>query len=603
MADPIKQLLALGVLGAISEDELRAVSPPPEFLSVDVGDTITRQGEIGSAYFLLLRGRMRRFVTDRSGLERRVDELYPGEGVGASSILTGNAHDTSSRAMQACDLIRFPRASFLQLMVLSWEFSIGVTRTQIKRARAATKQGAHHLGHRSVALVPISSSVNCAAFANSLSDAMSGIASAMVCDAATMVPFELTSHDTPDSKKSKDRDSLISHLDYIERQNDVVLYVTSHEPDDWAQLTIARANTVFFLASIDDASDQSEIEAKLIAPIPHELLPRTHLALLHGRDWKRSPKTAKWLSKRKIDEWHHVRENAREDFEKLARILTGNAVSVVFGGGGARSFTQIGAVRAIREAGIPIDRIAGTSMGAIVGGYVALGMSNKDIAADFLKRWKDSRAGRDFTFPAMSLLHCKGLHDAAIEVFGALQIEDLTTSFFCISSDLSSNAMVLHDRGPMWKAVRASASLPGISPPLFDGGRVLVDGALLNNLPCDIMAERYSGRIVAIDVSEPGGMTVPMDFEEVPSGWKILWHKINPFLNPISVPSIFNILTRSTTLASTKTDENSRTIADLLLTPPVTNVGITEFHRLEELVETGYQYTAEELRKVDLGIL
>lgn len=593
MTDAITEIVGLGILGAISEDELRRIDPSPTMVTVDVGETIIRRGETGDAYYLLLRGRLRRFVEDASGRVRPISDIKPGDGVGASSILTGEVYDTTVRATHQSDLIRFSRASFLQLMVLSWEFSIGVTRAQVKRARASTSPVTRPARSRSIAVVSLSRSIDAENFVRTLGESLAHRMPTGIC----------TAREISDEGEEWDVDRIASRFDSLERQNGVALYPTAINEENWARLVLGRVDLILLLAAHDDAPEPRAFEVESAASVPTELRPRTHLALFHGTDWSMAPGCVAWLAGRSIDEWHHLRHDSKDDLDRLARTLSGEAVSLVLGGGGARSFAQIGVVKAIREAGIPIDRVAGTSMGAIIGGYIALGFDEKAIVDDISGRWSETRAGRDYTFPALSLLHCKGLHDAAIGVFGDRRIEDLPLPFLCISTDFTDNALIVHDQGVMWKAIRASASLPGISPPMFENGHILVDGGLLNNLPCDIVAERYIGKIMAVNVSHPGRMDVPTDFEEVPSGWEILLRKVNPFARSVPVPNIFTLLTRSATIASIKSDETSRQLANLLFVPPVENVGITQFDKLEEMVETGYRHAVEVLDAVDPAVI
>ena len=99
----------------------------------------------------------------------------------------------------------------------------------------------------------------------------------------------------------------------------------------------------------------------------------------------------------------------------------------------------------------------------------------------------EQKSARDFTFPFGSLLRGRRMHNAMIEQFGDRQIEDLPIRYFCVSSDLGKAKMVVHTHGPLWRAVRASASVPIIGPPLYHENSAYIDGGLFNNLPTDIM--------------------------------------------------------------------------------------------------------------------
>jgi predicted acylesterase/phospholipase RssA len=119
-------------------------------------------------------------------------------------------------------------------------------------------------------------------------------------------------------------------------------------------------------------------------------------------------------------------------------------------------------------------------------------------------------------------------------------IEDMPIRFFCVSSNLTSIELSVHERGLLWAAVRASGSMPGAAPPMFHDGQVLVDGAVLNNLPGDIMQERFGGRLVAVDVSALDGLQVPAGVPETPSGWMILLRRL--LGRPWPVPGVTELL-------------------------------------------------------------
>jgi HPt (histidine-containing phosphotransfer) domain-containing protein len=131
---------------------------------------------------------------------------------------------------------------------------------------------------------------------------------------------------------------------------------------------------------------------------------------------------------------------------------------------------------------------------------------------------------------------------------------------------------------------------------LFDGGRILVDGALVSNVPADVVARRHSGRIIAVDVSIPRKRSIPDEYDElVPSGWQILWRRLNPFLEPLRVPGIHEILVRSTLIGGSESHRRARELADLLIQPPVSGYGLLDFHAIDRLIEIGYEHTNKEL--------
>jgi predicted acylesterase/phospholipase RssA len=107
----------------------------------------------------------------------------------------------------------------------------------------------------------------------------------------------------------------------------------------------------------------------------------------------------------------------------------------------------------------------------------------------------------DYTLPLVSLLRGRRLSRVMRRHF-EVAIEDLPLPFFCVSSHLERGEAIVHERGPLWRAIRASVALPGVLPPAVIDGHLAVDGALLNNLPVDLMKERPVGRVIGVDLSQ-----------------------------------------------------------------------------------------------------
>ena len=262
------------------------------------------------------------------------------------------------------------------------------------------------------------------------------------------------------------------------------------------------------------------------------------LVLIHERSGHSFPGTAKWLAPRPVVRHHHVRSGVREDLGRLARILAGCAMGLTLGGGGARGFAHIGVIRALEEARIPIDMICGVSMGAIIAGQYAMGWdwptmirSNKRLLAD---KWLNT----DLALPLFSLSSGRRFRSALKTFFGEIEIEDLWLTYFCTSCNLSSSQLVVHRRGRLWWSVNASNAIPGLLPPVLHGGQLLIDGGVLNNHPGDLLKEVCGGPVIVSMVSPRKDLAMDESFTEMPSAWRVLRSRLNPFENTIRVPGI-----------------------------------------------------------------
>ena len=279
----------------------------------------------------------------------------------------------------------------------------------------------------------------------------------------------------------------------------------------------------------------------------------------------------------------------------MARCLGGVAIGVVFGGGGARGLAHIGVIRALREAGVPIDMIGGTSMGAVIAGGLGMGFDWKESLEISRTGWLRHKPHKEYTLPFISIVRSRVLDRWAKEIYGTTDIEDLWVNFFCVSCNLTKSEMTVFERGPLWKAVRASASLPGVFVPVLLDGNVFVDGAIVNNLPGDIMRKRSCGTVIVIDVGSVHAFA--FELTEFPSPWRLLWSHIIPFVKPMKCQHRRRVDVTTEVSSIQKTNEVKRD-ADLCLRPPIDGFGVLEFVKIDELVEVGYRYTKERLEQL-----
>ncbi len=168
-------------------------------------------------------------------------------------------------------------------------------------------------------------------------------------------------------------------------------------------------------------------------------------------------------------------------------------VGLVLGGGGAKGAATIGALKVIEDAGIKIDYIAGTSIGAIIGGLYASGYTVSELETLFLSQeWQDILEGHRVEAKLKTLLSNRNKR----------YFSDTNIPFRCVATELwSLNEIVLYS-GDLSKAIRASMSIPGLYEPITWDEMELVDGGLVNNLPVDVAKEMGANIVIAIDLKQ-----------------------------------------------------------------------------------------------------
>ena len=315
---------------------------------------------------------------------------------------------------------------------------------------------------------------------------------------------------------------------------------------------------------------------------------RAELVLLHDGDLMRGV-AARWLDQHPGMAHHHVAHAS--DIARVARLLTGRGVGIVLSGGGARGFAHIGIVKALRAAGIPIDLVGGTSMGAILGAGVAQRWSIEELTERFRRAFVEAKPLRDYTLPLVSLVSGRRVSKMLRHAFGDLTIEDLPLDFFCVSSNLTTGHSVVHRRGELWRWLRASVAIPGVLPPVLHRGEVLVDGGTMNNLPVDAMRELGRGPVIGCDVGADRAFTSEADEADVPLPWQLLsWLR-----EKRRRPNIFQILWRAGMVNSSAMTAAHGEKSDLLLQPPLAQIDMLNWRAFDRAIEAGYEYASRRI--------
>jgi NTE family protein len=193
----------------------------------------------------------------------------------------------------------------------------------------------------------------------------------------------------------------------------------------------------------------------------------------------------------------------------------------------------------------------------------------------------------------LAMTRAKKVDGLLKEAYGEVDLADLVKPFFAVSTNLTSGRIEVHRRGLMRRAMRASIAIPGLLPPVVMDGQVLVDGAVLKNLPTEVMRQMNSGPIIGVDMSETRGVD-PALIEHPPSIWRLIvtgaWRR---------GPPIVSILMRSATLTTDADIESSRAATDLLIQPTPDGLDIRDWKGFDAGVAAGYLAASASLAKLD----
>ena len=283
---------------------------------------------------------------------------------------------------------------------------------------------------------------------------------------------------------------------------------------------------------------------------------------------------------------------------RLGRLASGTATGVALSGGGGRSFAQIGALRALAEAGHNLDVVTGTSMGSVVASMFALVADPKNLTEHIEEGFRGTNV-IDYTLPLVSLTSGKGLTEAIIATVGPILIEELTLPFCCLSTNLTTAQLVEHRRGSVADALRASVSLPGVFPPVVVNGELLVDGGVMENLPVGpLVRDSGVGTVLAVDVAPPNGPGSSLAYGSGVSGGQALRHQVSR--NRASYPGIANTVMSSMLRSSARArnDALADDNVDMYLSVNLRGVKLLDFDAISEIAERGYRATVERLESM-----
>ena len=592
------QLGACGVLDNLDEGSREILAPATDWVKLQRGEILFRQGDPGDALYVVAHGRLQVVAEQPRSEPRPVAEIGRGQPVGEMALLVGGPRSATVRAMRDTDLVRLSGESFNSVLERQPTAALPLIRTLVSRLQAMTFGRAVSPNPGTIAVVSVGEPG--IALGSVLVEQLSHTHRVCCVDSERFDSL----HGVGASEQAGGGSQALylrEWMSRLEEDHDLVIYDAHASDDNWTARCLAQADRVILVAAADAEDVEVSVDHWLRAV---SVAPATELILFHPPATTVPQGTARWLERHPVQRHHHIRKDDVTGIRRLARSLTGRSIGLVLGSGGARGFAHLGALRALEEARLPMDYIGGSSMGALVGALIADQLEIEEIVSRIRRVFVDKPRGYRYTMPVVSLIDPRESERRLGELFSGRCIEDLWLDFFCVSSNISQARLQVHKRGSVSRSLRASMAIPGLLPPVFQGGDILVDGAMLNNIPCDIMQQFCPGPIVASDVSRASALRVSPDLEQCPGPGAQMWDRIKSLCGrPSSFPGIASILTRSVDCSAVTQKEETRALAWLYLTPPVESYGMLDNDRIEEIVEVGYRYTQEVLQQTDLSSL
>ncbi len=544
--------------------ESKRVQDEVSWFALPGGQALYSAGSPADHLYVLRTGRLGAFRREEGQEPQFLGVIRPGEPAGEMALIAGANHSAEVVALRDSEVFAVPADVFFDACEEDPSIMIELARLMILRTRQEARRGP--AGEPSVfGFVAVGQP-------GPLRPTVERIEREIADLGYTVTTIGVEGSSAP-----------LEWFSEVERTHDFVLYLAEAADLAWGQTISRQVDRLFRVGRGDKAPPREPLP-----PSPLQAQQLVDLILLQPPTGRPQGSDA-WSQATSAARLFHLRRAEPEDIRRLARVITGQSVGLVLSGGGARAYAHIGAIKALRERGVPIDFIGGVSMGAIIGAGLAMGWDGAEMDQRIRQAFVDTSPLDDIALPLLAMTHGVKVSERLAHHFGETDIADLWLPFFCLSSNLTTGAYQLHRRGLLRQALRASISLPGILPPATDGPNVLVDGAVMKNFPADIMRAAQLGPIVGVDVTAARSITAD-DVARPSSVWR--WIRSGQWRLG---PPIVSLLMRSATVSTGRDLAAARAATDVLVLPEVAGIEIRDFAAYATAVEAGYRATLQAL--------
>ncbi|XP_072704459.1 patatin-like phospholipase domain-containing protein 6 isoform X3 [Ciconia boyciana] len=564
-----------------------------DWMAVEAGRALYRQGDKSDCTYIALNGRLRSVIQKGSGKKELIGEYGRGDLIGVVEALTRQPRATTVHAVRDTELAKLPEGT---LNNIKRRYPQVVTRLihllsqkilgNLQQLRgpfagsglgmASSSEPTNPTSNLStVAVLPVCDDVPTAAFTLELKHALNAIGPTLL----------LTSDIIRACLGSSALDSIQEYRlsGWLAQQEDIhriVLYQTDCTLTPWTVRCIRQADCILIVGLGDQEPALGELEQMLENTAVRAL---KQLVLLHREDGPSPSRTVEWLNMRSWCSGHlHIKcprrvfsrrsptklremyekvfeksADRHSDFSRLARVLTGNTIALVLGGGGARGCSHIGVIKAMEESGIPIDMVGGTSIGAFIGALYAEERSavrTKQRAREWAKCMNSVfETVLDLTYPITSMFSGSAFNASINKVFQDKQIEDLWLPYFNVTTDITASAMRVHT-------------------------------------DADIARNMGAKTVIAIDVGSQDETDL-CNYGDSLSGWWLLWKRLNPWAEKVKVPDMAEIQSRLAYVSCVRQLEVVKSSSYCeYIRPPIDRFKTMDFGKFDEIYDVGYQH-------------
>jgi NTE family protein len=555
VADARKALRKIPILADIDAKQLNDLASAVDRQHVPAYEWLFHLGEPSDAIYVIDSGRFAAVGADGQVIR----EMAAGDSIGDLGVISESVRSAGVKALRDGVVWRIAAETFSEVLANTPQLQLAMVRAMarmLRDSRSANVSSAPRvIGILSAGYAVAAPVVDAIATRLGSYGSIAVVAPPVEKTAAVAAHADLV-------------EAFAETLDRAERSHDWVLVVADRGSGElWRRHVVAQSDRLVVLV---DQAEPPEARDRLDAQGPVHLITLTE------------PDPGWWDLLVPVS--HHPGDD--DGIAALARRIAGRSIGLVLAGGGARGLAHFGVYEELTRAGIVIDRFGGTSAGAIAAAAFAQGM-DADEATEAAHRFvgNGSPLG-DYTIPAIALTRGTRIERLIGEFFGGSLIEHLPKGFFSVSADMITGEQIVHRRGSLSLAVRASISIPGLIPPVQYGERLLIDGGLLNNLPADVMCADGDGEVICVDLRR----------KFLPSrGFGLLPSIVQPpgFVRrlltgtDVVLPPLQETLLRTVDLAASTGNLRELPRIAAIIEPDISTIGPLDFKKIDAAVEAG----------------
>lgn len=645
-------LRRIPLFAGLSAEDIARVAARMQPLSLPKGATLFHRGDEADSLYIITSGQVRT-LRDVKGVETVDALLGRGETLGEGSVISGEPRSVTVRLATTCEFLKLARKDFEDVLRETPSILLHLSRILTKRLVETDRPGQRkelegaqlialnsalprqdrilltsHLAlqlleqtRRRVLLVDMNPDAGAAARALGLKPSLvteSAIREINLRDPvrirtlAQQHPSGLEILSLPSATLSgRLYSGIYLFLNFLRDIHDIVLVSMSGELGDVERSVIAESDQVLLVGSEQTRPQFRQLEAELAGLVEAKRLTRIWCGEPDVEEasyaFSAPQLVLPWSEElaEKLERTGSLYEaldgqpRSRRAVERLARRLAGLKVGIALGTGAALGHSLIGILKVFKKEHIPLDIIAGTSIGSLVGGLTALGLEPEEIEELALrvdKGWVYENLFWDLTLPRSGLFAGQTLLRFIRSYFGSREFPDLDVPFACVATDIENGEQVVLREGRVAEAIRASCGLPMVFQPMRINGRYLVDGGLVNPVPTSVVADMGADTLIAVNLTMPAGepfkpasasrpvLSAPVDLASL---------KELALPEALKAPNVFDIFFQMIYTMEYEIAQSRLGLAHVVIHPDLKGFSWTEMHRAKELIRAG-QLVAEQ---------